>query len=69
MKCYYFITWPELTVKAVRKYLTEGPATSKGYLDQIEKNQQSSQLDLFTLPPEMMDNIKHQIVTAATNSQ
>ena len=61
----YFITWPGSTAKAVRKYLTESPATAKGHLDQIQKNQQSSKSDPFALPPEMRDNIKHQIVSTA----
>ena len=36
----YFLGWPGLTAKAVRKYLTPSPATSKGRLDQTQKNQQ-----------------------------
>ena len=59
----YFLSWPGLTAKAVRKYLTPSAATAKGHLDQQQKNQQSSKNDPFHIPPQ--DNIKHQIVSAA----
>ena len=61
----YFLSWPGLTAKAVRKYLTPSPATAKGHLDQSQKNQQSSKLDPFHIPPEINDNIKHHVVAAA----
>lgn len=61
----YFLGWPGITVKAVRKHLTPSPATAKGHLDQTQKNQQSTKTDPFSLPPELQDNIKHQVVAAA----
>ena len=61
----YFLSWPGLIAKAVRKYLTPSEATAKGHLDQAQKNQSSSKLDPFHIPPELQDNIKQQIVSAA----
>ena len=38
----FFTTWPGLTTKAVHRYLIEPPSTSKGHMDQTQKNQQST---------------------------
>ena len=61
----YFLGWPGLTVKAVRKYLSPSPSTSKGHLDQTQKNQHSITIDPFNIPPAELDNVKHNVASAA----
>ena len=61
----YFLGWPGLTVKAVQKYLSPSPSTSKGHLDQTQKNQHSIPIDPFLIPPDELDNIKHNVASAA----
>ena len=60
----YFLGWPALTVKAVRKYLSPSPSTSKDHLDQAQKNHQSTKINPFLIPPDELDNIKHNVVSA-----
>ena len=60
----FFMSWPGLTAKAVAKHLPKSVATSKGHLDQTQKNIRSTQPKEPELPEpevERLDHPTHQI--------
>lgn len=70
----HFITWPGLTVEAVKKHLPKSFATAQGHLDQTRMNQRSTKTTKQQqeddsepiIPIQEPDNNKTQYVYAAT---
>jgi hypothetical protein len=55
IKAGFLTTWPGLTVKAVRKYLSKSEATTQGHLDQEQQGIQSTRKPI--IPPQRTNNI------------